>query len=369
MTGATPLLTRLQAQIALSGPISIADYMAICLLDPDHGYYTTRQPFGASGDFVTAPEVSQLFGEIIGAWLIHTWHVIGEPSPFVLVEFGPGRGTLMKDILRTARVSPGFNDAVHPVLIEASERLRGVQAQTLGGDASRVTWHDGLDDLPDMPTLMVSNEFFDALPFRQFVKSGTRWLERTIGIAPDGGLRFQTGINIADRTWLPPDVDADAEPDGAVLEVSLAREAVAADMARHICARGGAALHIDYGHDTTGFGDTFQAVRNNQYADLLAAPGQADLTSHVDFQALANAASAAGAKVSPVMAQGAFLLGCGLLERAGALGRGQAKAQQARIEADVQRLAGDGKDDMGGLFKVLCFAAPARPPLPPFGSN
>ena len=363
MTQPAGLEDRIRRLIETAGPISVSDYMAACLFDPDHGYYTTREPFGASGDFITAPEISQMFGEIIGAWLIHAWRTAGSPDPFALVEIGPGRGTLMRDILKTARLDPGFAAAARPFLVEISPRLRDVQRQTLGGDAQKCTWIDDISGLPDTPALIIANELFDAIPLRQFVKSGEVWRERLVGISPGGQLTFVHGVATAAGDILPS--GAAGQADGTVFEYAPAREALAAGIAAHLVAVGGAALLIDYGHVEPGFGDTFQALRGHGYTGVFETPGRCDLTSHVDFAALAQSCQAAGAIALPVVTQGGFLLSLGLAERAGALGAGKSPAVQAGIRTAAERLAGNGRDQMGSLFKVLCMTGSPLP-LPPF---
>jgi len=361
----TPLGELLAARIAAAGPMTVADYMAECLLHPEHGYYAAREPFGKAGDFVTAPEISQLFGEMIGAVLVNAWRLAGRPAPFVLAEAGPGRGTLMADILRTARVDPDFSDAAQVMLVEASTRLRDIQHRTLGADAHRVTWADALDDLPDLPVFLVANEFFDALPIRQFVKTAKGWRERLVGLTDENALAFVAGASALPARDLPQG-HADA-PDGSIFEIAPAREAAVATIATRLAAHGGLALLIDYGHLQTGMGDTFQAMRDHTYVDPLAEPGLADLTSHVDFEVLARAAASEGARPLPAMTQGAFLIGGGIIERAGALGAGKDAEAQAAIRTAVARLCGDDDGQMGALFKVLALAGKGlEGPVPPF---
>lgn len=353
------------ARIRAGGPISIADYMAECLLHPDHGYYAQREPFGSRGDFVTAPEISQLFGEIIGVWLVHAWRQAGRPAPFVLAEAGPGRGTLMADILRTARIDPAFGAAAQVALVEASTRLRAIQKETIGALAPGTRWFDRLEDLPDGPLFLVGNEFLDALPIRQFVKTASDWWERLVGLDQDERLHFVAGPATLPDDALPP--DHAAAPPGAIFEASPAREAVAATLAGRIARDGGLALLIDYGHSKTAIGDTFQAMRDHAFADPLAEPGLADLTSHVDFGALARVAAQAGAEVLPILTQSDFLVATGIVERAGALGSGKDTATQTDIRHAVERLCGQDAGQMGALFKVLCLTGPDFPrPLAPF---
>lgn len=354
-----PLAATIRRLIMANGPMSVADYMAICLGDPRHGYYATRQPFGPEGDFITAPEVSQMFGETVGAWLFHAWELCGGPEPVTLVELGPGRGTLMADILRGAATRPRLRQAPRVVvdLVETSQHLREEQARTLSGHNPH--WHERLQNIAEQPLLMVANEFFDALPIRQFVRSDGVWRERVIGLAAGDRLAFGLGPTVL--------ADGPDAPDGCILEAASAAQAVVGEAVRRIVAYGGAALIIDYGH-MGGFGDTLQAVRRHAFADPLARPGEADITAHVDFSALARTAKAAGAAVHGPMPQGDFLLKVGLLERAGQLGAAADEATRASLQAAVERLA--GPKAMGQLFKVLAITRPGirPPPFPETGA-
>lgn len=360
----SPLEDRLRRLIRTGGPMPVSDYMAACLFDPEHGYYASREPFGRDGDFTTAPEISQMFGEIVGAWLIHAWSLIGRPDPFVLAEMGPGRGTLMADILRTARHDPAFLGAARVHLVETSDRLQAAQRDTLTAAGVSIEWHRDLDGLPALPLLLVANELFDAIPIRQFQKTTEGWCERRIGLAAtDESFEFVAGPPISDLSILPD--DATGAPTGTVCEYAPAREAIATRVADHLVAHDGAALLVDYGSLVPATGDTLQAVRDHRFAPVLEAPGLADLTSHVDFAALASAAATAGATVLPGMTQGEFLLALGLIERAGALGHGKDEATQESIRDAVERLAAPGKTQMGTLFKVMCMTGRRRV-LPPF---
>ncbi|MEO1702504.1 MAG: class I SAM-dependent methyltransferase [Pseudomonadota bacterium] len=359
------LMPRIVRHIELNGPMAVSDYMAMCLLDPEYGYYTKAEPFGANGDFTTAPEISQLFGEIIGAWLINAWLTVGKPSPFTLAEAGPGRGTLMKDILRTAAIEPAFSAAAKPVLIEASPRLRAIQSETLGGTAKRTQWLNDFERLPDRPLFLVTNEFFDALPIRQFIFHRNQWVERCIGLGENESLQWQMGTGKIETDHLPSYLK-NVPAEGSIVETSPARESMAAKIAAHIAEHGGVAINFDYGHTTTAVGDTFQAVHHHAFANPLQEPGKRDLTSHVDFAALSQSAGSQGAHAFQVMAQGAFLLQCGLLERAGQLGAGKSQEVQEQIRNDVQRLAGSGPQEMGELFKVWCLAQNEGVQIAPF---
>lgn len=347
--------------IRATGPISVADYMATCLFDPEDGYYTTREPFGVAGDFITAPEVSQMFGELVAIWLVQAWRAGGSPAPVTLAEIGPGRGTLMKDLVRTiGRVAPDLAAAAGFALVEASPRLARMQKVTLEAASVSATWHETIDTLPDQPLLVVGNEIFDALPFRQFVRIDGKWLERGIGLVEDGALGFGVGT-VALAAGAVPDSLQDA-PDGTIFEIAPAREALMASVTQRIGERGGAGLFFDYGHLAPGPGDTFQAVRKHGSEGVFDNPGEADLTSHVDFHALACVARA-HRLAAPTMTQGEFLLAMGLLERAGRIGQAGDESARQRISADVERLA--GPDQMGNLFKVMA-VFPIGISMPPF---
>jgi SAM-dependent MidA family methyltransferase len=356
---------RLKAQIALTGPISVAQYMTACLYDPQHGYYTTREPFGAAGDFTTAPEVSQMFGELVALWLLSGWHRAGRPRPCHLVEIGPGRGTLMADMLRTlARAGPDFLAAAEVRLVEISPRLRQVQASTLAAAPVKPRWIDRFEELPDGPCFLVANELFDAIPVRQFLRTPSGWRERMVTLGEDGALAFAIGTAGVDPAALPPGI-ADA-PAGSIAEIAPAREALMATICERIASQSGAALLIDYGTDRPAPADTLQALRNHAFVDALAEPGMADLTSHVDFASLARIAARHGL-AAEVTTQGAFLLLMGLLERAGSLGADKDTATRERLSSEVERLAGD--DQMGSLFKVLTMFPESPPSLEGQGTD
>ncbi|MDF1609681.1 class I SAM-dependent methyltransferase [Hoeflea sp. YIM 152468] len=351
----TPLAQKLAHLIAQSGPLRVSDYFSLCLADPDHGYYQSHEPFGRSGDFVTAPEISQLFGEMIGVFLVHAWQAHGAPSKVRIVEIGPGRGTLMSDALRViARLAPELYAKATIHMVETSERLRIVQQQTLVKIKQRIAWHQTFEETPAGVTLMVANELFDAIPVRQFVKTRDGFRERMVGLDDTGALTFGLGQTGLDPSLLP--LDEARVPEGEIFEVSPARTALMQAVAAKLVRDGGTALTIDYGHLHSGFGDTLQAVYRHEFDPPLARPGEADLTSHVDFQALAEAAAAAGAYLHRPINQGEFLQGLGIVERAGALGSGRDALTQATIHDAVNRLAGEGEGRMGALFKVLAIS-------------
>jgi NADH dehydrogenase [ubiquinone] 1 alpha subcomplex assembly factor 7 len=348
----TPLATLLTRRILETGPMTLADYMTECLFHPQHGYYATREPFGAQGDFITAPEISQMFGELLGLCLAQTWLDQGAPTRFSLAELGPGRGTLMADVLRATRGVPGFHAAMQVTLIEASPRLRSVQRDTLSG--YQVSWSDEVATLPEAPLFLLANEFFDALPIRQFTRAGQNWAETMVGVA-DGALA------LGRATPLPLGLLAHRladTRDGDVVEVCPAAPAIMQRIGQLIATHGGAALIVDYG-GWHGTGDTFQAMRHHAHTSPLSTPGLADLTAHVDFAALAAAAHPALARYTT---QGALLAALGIHARADVLAtRLQGQARETHHKA-LHRLT--APDQMGQLFKVLALSPPQYPPLP-----
>jgi SAM-dependent MidA family methyltransferase len=353
----TPLADKIKAIILANGPISVTDYFSLCLADPEHGYYKTREPFGQSGDFITAPEISQLFGEMLGIFLVQAWQRHGEPNPVNIAEIGPGRGTMMADILRVvAKLSPALYEAASVHLVETSERLQKVQQQTLIAHKFKISWHDSFDTLPDGFLLLAANELFDAIPIRQFVKTAQGFRERVVGLDTAGDLAFAAGVAGIDPVLLP--TAAQTAPLATVFEIAPARDAVMAALSERIRTHGGTAVVIDYGHMATGLGDTLQAVRSHQFDPPLAHPGEADVTSHVDFEQLARRAIAEGLQINGLTYQGDFLIALGLAERAAALGRDKSSETQENIRADAERLAGAGEGKMGELFKVLVVSSP-----------
>ena len=356
----TPLHQRLIEIIRREGPISLERYMTICLGDPAHGYYMTRDPLGAGGDFTTSPEISQMFGELIGVWLATAWRAMGAPEAINIVELGPGRGTLMSDALRALRALPEFLDAARVHLVETSPILREKQRETLAGAPAPIAWHDRIEQSPDGPLLLIANEFFDALPIRQHVKTPEGWRERLVDCSGDGALRFALRDEI-DRAIAP---DA---ADGAILESTPATSAVFDALATRILRRGGAALIIDYGHAGAGLGDSLQAMRAHQFVDPLQEPGEADLTTHVDFSALVARAQQAGLATQGPVAQGPFLRAIGIEIRAKALAQRATDAQKLDLASGLARLT-DMKNAraMGALFKAIALRSPTMPPLPGF---
>ena len=349
----------IRALIGQEGPISLERYMALALTHPTHGYYMKRDPFGAEGDFTTAPEISQMFGELIGLWAAEVWAAMASPNPLRLIEFGPGRGTLMSDALRAARVAPEFRAALDVCLIEASPTLAAVQHDTLLTAGAPVSWAGQLEEAPDGPAIMIANEFLDALPIRQFMRGPRDWRERLIGLDNSGNLVF--GLAPEPERFIKAQA-----PEGAVLEVSAVGHRLMFALGARLARQGGAALFIDYGHTATGFGDTLQALRAHRMVDPLSEPGEADITAHVDFAAMARSARAAGAAVYGPIDQGDFLKALGLDQRAQALTSRAGAAQAADIEAARVRLTGKAAGGMGALFKVMAVAHRELPAPPGF---
>jgi NADH dehydrogenase [ubiquinone] 1 alpha subcomplex assembly factor 7 len=343
--------------IRAQGPISVAQYMHMALMDSEHGYYMGRDPFGSCGDFITAPEVSQIFGEMIGLFFVAAWEDRGAPKRFHLAELGPGRGTLMADILRAGQIRPGFAQSAQVTLIEASPALRAVQERTLKD--RRVSWAEGLDDLTGAPVFVIANEFLDALPVHQFVKSAKGWHARIVA-AEGEELVFATSKECAPVSSFPAHPAARL---GAIVEVGTEAVAAMQTIADRVASSGGVALILDYGHTEPGLGDTFQAVKRHAYADPLAEPGEADLTFHVDFAALADTARQADAYVFGPITQGEFLCALGIGARAERLNRA-APGSAAEIDVAVDRLT--NPKQMGTLFKVMGICDGVFPGLPGF---
>ncbi|MEO1250981.1 MAG: SAM-dependent methyltransferase [Pseudomonadota bacterium] len=362
MAERTPLGERLQQLIRLKGPITVADFMTDALSHPHDGYYMSQTAIGADGDFTTAPEISQIFGELIGAWLIEAWQGMGEPAEFNLIELGPGRGVLMEDILRTARLRPRFLEGAQVWLLETSGRMRVEQQKRLRASGVKPLWADEFADMPPAPSLIVANEFFDCLPVRQFVRTKIGWRERMVGLDDKGALAFVNGdVPPPPDYGLPP---AETCAIGDIFEINFAARDFMEEIAQLLRAEGGAALIIDYGHIASGLGDTLQAVRAHQYAPPLAAPGKADLTAHVDFAALSAIAIDAGVSVYGPIAQGQFLNGMGLPLRTEMLCKDKPQNEQARIRAGATRIA--APDQMGEIFKVMAVTGPDEPAVAGF---
>ena len=341
----------IRAQIAAAGPIDVAAFMDQALAHPEHGYYRTRDPLGRAGDFVTAPEVSQMFGELIGLWCAEVWTRMGSPAGVQLVELGPGRGSLMADALRAiARAAPAFRAAVRVHLIETSPVLRAAQRARLAD--AQPQWHDTLDGVPPGPALIVANEFLDALPIHQLVRTAVGWCARQVTLGADGKLDFTVAPAPSPlAASLAPTVAA--APLGSIAEVAPAARACVAAIATRLAQDGGAALLIDYGPTTSAAGDSLQAVRGHRRHGVLEDPGEADLTAHVDFAAL-RAAAQPPARVHGPITQAQLLTRLGIAARAEALARGKPAETAAAIRAALQRLI--EPTQMGQLFKVLALS-------------
>jgi len=341
-------------QIRTGGPMSVGAYMALCASHPRQGYYRVAQPLGIGGDFVTAPEISQMFGELIGAFMLNMWQQMGPPERFTLLELGPGRGTLMADMLRVTNRYPQFRKSMDLRLFESNAVLIETQKKHLPNYAP--VWIETLDELPEQPLLVVANEFFDALPVRQFIKRGGAWRERMVGL--DGETRvFGLSPTPLPNQAMPESVRAAGEDE--IYEVSLASRQVMAQLAPLVARHGGAMLIIDYGYAKTRTGETLQAVRRHAFADPLDNPGETDISAHVNFEVLANAARAAELMVEPLTEQGIFLERLGIRERAAAL-KASVPSASASIDGAVERLT--GRTAMGTLFKVLCATSPGLNP-------
>lgn len=359
----TPLEAEIRRRIALAGPMPVRQFMALCLGDPKHGYYMTRDPLGRAGDFITAPEVSQMFGELIGLWAAAAWHAMGQPEDVRLVELGPGRGTMMQDALRAAQAMPAFRKALVVHLVEVSPVLRKRQEDTFKAIDVPILWHNAFEEVPDGPVIVLANEFFDALPIHQAVKQINGWYERMVGLDHQDDLAFTIAdepIPLFDQL-LPKQV-RDA-PLGSLFEWRPDNLPLA--IGRRIMRQGGAALVIDYGHLTSAPGETLQAMGGHAFADPLGAPGEVDLTAHVDFQALTLAAESMGVRVHGPLEQAEFLRRMGIERRAAAL-KTAAPGKAADIDVAAARLTGEGRTGMGKLFKAVAFTDPKIDALPGF---
>lgn len=351
MSEAETLKARLAREIALTGPMTVADYVTRCLHDPKGGYYASRPDLGARGDFITAPLVSQMFGELIGLWAVETWNRLGAPERFRLVEVGPGDGTLMSDALRAARLVPGFLEACDLILIEPSAPLRDLQAKALAGADLSPRWVRSLTAIEtDAPVILIANEVLDCMPARQFVRTDGGWAERRVGVTDDGDLIF--GLTGISGGFQKPDFEI---APGEILEISDQQAIFGRDLGLLMKAASGAALLIDYGRARPEAGDTLQALRRHQKVDPLATPGEADLTQWADFPMVLEAAVRTGADVTGSLPQGEFLRRLGIEARAEALKAGRPAASGV-IARQLDRLTGD--DQMGTLFKAAAIFAP-----------
>jgi len=366
VTEYSPLQSEIKKLIKSSGPMPVWRYMELCLTHPEHGYYVSRDPLGREGDFITAPEVSQMFGELLGLWTASVWKAIGSPPVLRLVELGPGRGTMMADALRALRVLPPLFQSLSIHMVEINPVLRDKQKATLSG-ASNIDWHDTIDDIPEGPAVILANEYFDVLPIHQAVRRETGWHERVVDLDDSGKLIFGAAPEPIPRfeVLLPPLVRA--APVGAVFEWRPDAEIM--KIATRVRDQDGAALIIDYGHLRSDAGETFQAIARHSYADPLKTPGQADVTAHVDFQALARAAEDLGARVHGPATQGDFLKRLGIETRAVTLMAKATHEVSEAISAALKRLTDSGRGGMGSMFKVLAISEPNLTSLAGFGDE
>ncbi len=364
MAEAASLEAELRRLITLAGPMPVAEYMGHCLGHPRLGYYMTHDPLGSDGDFTTSPEISQMFGELIGLWSAAVWRQMGAPADVRLVELGPGRGTMILDMVRAANVMPDFRRAIAVHLVETSPALLARQKQTLGNLDVSIAWHESLADVPEGPAIIVANEFFDAIPVNQAVKQADGWHERVVGLDPDAGFAFAIApepLKFFEQT-LPPQVRM-AEV-GSIYEWRA--DAFALEVGRRVVRGGGGALIIDYGHPESMVGDTFQALRKQRKADPLATPGLADLTAHVDFQSLGSTAESIGCRVHGPVDQATFLRRLGIEQRANNLKKVAPPDKVRAIDVALGRLTAGGATGMGNLFKAIGLSAPAIETLPGF---
>ena len=360
-----PLADKLKHRIREAGPMSVAEYMTICLLDPIQGYYPTRDPLGADGDFITAPEISQMFGEVLGLWCVQSWIDLGRPETLHLIEYGPGRGIMMSDMLRSASLDAGFKAAVNVWLIEASAALEAVQGRTLGAAGVPVQWVKKLEDVPDGPSLIIGNEFLDCMPIQQLIcadpfagKDG--WVERRVGLDADERLCF-VKIDVPAAAVLTqnlPNGASEARTDD-LLEICPSAAQIMDSLVHRFGKSSGRALFIDYGPDETEFGDTLQALKRHEKVGVFSDPGNTDLTARVDFAALSELAEAAGLTVSAAVPQREFLSKLGLEMRAVALTRAKPDAKPV-IARQLHRLTDEA--EMGQLFKAICLSSDGLPP-------
>jgi SAM-dependent MidA family methyltransferase len=360
---AAPLLDEIRRRIAIGGPMPVADYMRQCLTHPEHGYYVKRDPLGSGGDFITSPEISQMFGELIGVWMATVWRQMGAPENFRIIELGPGRGTLLDDALRATKAVGGFRQAAVLHLVEISPALRKVQERRLAKTGLAMLWHDTLEDVPGGPSIIVANEFIDALPVHQAVKREDGWHERVVIVTAEGNLAFDTAREPLRffETSLPRSLRG--APPGSIYEWRA--DTVALELGRRTRDEG-AALIIDYGHAHSGLGDTLQAVARHSFTDPLRAPGTADLTAHVDFEALTQCAETMGARIHGPIRQRDLFLRLGIEKRAAALKSAVSGQKAADIEIAFSRLIAGSARGMGELFKAIAIAAPKLGPLPAF---
>ncbi len=359
----SPLEAEIRRLIAVAGPMLVADYIRVCLTHPQHGYYLTHEPIGAAGDFITAPEISQMFGEIIGLWMAAVWRQMGAPENVRVVELGPGRGTLMADALRAVQIVKDFRTATVVHLVEISPKLRETQRRRLEGSGVPILWHPTLADVPGGPAIIVANEYIDALPIHQAIKHADGWHERVVEIAPGGNLAIGAARDPLPHFEATLPRALRQSPEGSIYE--WRSDNVAIELGRRVRSDG-VLLAIDYGHAHEGLGETLQAVSGHAFTDPLRAPGEADLSAHVDFAALAQSAEIIGARVHGPVSQRDFLGRLGIDKRAATLKSRATPDNAAAIDSALARLTEAGPKGMGELFKAFAIADPKFGPLPGF---
>lgn len=358
----TPLSRRIKERIRRDGPMTIDSYMSTCLWDPDYGYYRRQRVFGASGDFITAADISQVFGELLGVWAGVVWQgVLGAPNPVTIVEYGPGRGTMMRDVLRAARIVPGFANVTRVHLVEASDALIEMQTATLSDFRNLLSWGRELDEF-NPPAIIFANEFLDSWPVAQWIKTASGWHIRAVGLDAKGDLQFVAVDGDCPRAAF--EALLPGAPPGTVIETQRLDQL--ADALQSLAERGPIAfLMIDYGHTTPAAGDTLQAVREHKYESPLTSPGEADLTVHINFYDLASTLHRAGLALDGPVTQAEFLGSLGIVERASRLMSAN-PARAAEIETGVARLL--APNGMGARFKVLAARSKELPSLPGFSA-
>lgn len=356
-----PIAQKIAGRIRAGGPLTLAAFMTMALHDPDGGYYARSSPIGAQGDFTTAPEISQIFGELIGLWCAALWQRMGRPDPFILAELGPGRGVLISDMLRAAALVPGFSSALRLHLVEASPRLRAEQQKRLC--EAKPVWIEGAEQLPDGPIVLVANEFLDALPIRQFARGRSEWSERMVALDPKGAFVFVDGPESPAASLLVPASQRHSPP-GTIAEICPGALGLAASLGARLARAPGAALFVDYGRFPSTPGPTLRAVSRHRPVAALAAPGSADLSAEVDFETFAEAARASGAATYGPVTQGRFLAALGAEQRLAMLSARATPTQRRALESGVRRLLDPA--EMGEAFKVVSLLSPGLPPPPGF---
>ena len=361
----TNLSKILHGQIQQVGSISVAEFMSTALSHPEHGYYNTRDPFGRSGDFITAPEVSQMFGELIGLWAAAVWRLMGGPQNIRLIELGPGRGTLMADALRAIKQSiPEFCDKLCVDLVDISPVLKQCQSETLQQwkEAIDICWHDDLAAIPDGPSIIIANEFFDALPVHQYENTQEGWCERFVGLNENEDFCFTLGEELKNNSIIPENLRSASI--GQIFESNLESVHVVERLCDRLKFQNGACLVVDYGHVKQGLGDTVQAVKNQKYHNLFQQIGEADLTAHVDFEAMSMTAADHGCQIFGPITQKTLLERLGIVVRAEQL-KGTSESHQAvAVQQAYDRLIGE--DEMGVLFKAMAFTNSSMMSIPGF---